>query len=223
MAITRTPIIDDDGTGTTGTVIDNAWKTELYNQIDAALPVPPSSVLRLIGAASGSSTATGAVNLTSWGLPALTMADALELYFTVTISGPVPGPIQCDVFPVQSNGDPGSTPLITMSGADAGGDLVSYAVASYFVHMRPVDANQVVSVAHGGPLIGGTQARGFVWGRVAGMTTWTSPWTLYLRQMTGMPAGTPFRWAATLYRRVGTAGVLLDLGDQLDRGEPKEA
>jgi hypothetical protein len=34
MAITRTPIIDDDGTGTTGTVIDNAWKTELYNQID---------------------------------------------------------------------------------------------------------------------------------------------------------------------------------------------
>jgi len=35
MAITRTPIVDDDGTGTTGTVIDNAWKTELYNQIDA--------------------------------------------------------------------------------------------------------------------------------------------------------------------------------------------
>jgi hypothetical protein len=35
MPITRTPIIDDDGTGTTGTVIDNAWKTELYNQIDA--------------------------------------------------------------------------------------------------------------------------------------------------------------------------------------------
>ena len=34
MAITRTPIVDDDGTGTTGTVIDNAWKTELYNQID---------------------------------------------------------------------------------------------------------------------------------------------------------------------------------------------
>ena len=36
MAITRTPIIDDDGTGTTGTVINNAWKQELYDQIDAA-------------------------------------------------------------------------------------------------------------------------------------------------------------------------------------------
>jgi hypothetical protein len=35
MPITRTPIIDDDGTGRSGTVIDNAWKQELYNQIDA--------------------------------------------------------------------------------------------------------------------------------------------------------------------------------------------
>lgn len=40
MAITRTPIINDDGTCTTGTVIDNAWKTEFYNQIDAALVMP---------------------------------------------------------------------------------------------------------------------------------------------------------------------------------------
>jgi len=34
MAITRTPMIDDDGSGTTGTIINNAWKQELYNQID---------------------------------------------------------------------------------------------------------------------------------------------------------------------------------------------
>jgi hypothetical protein len=36
MAITRTPMVDDDGTGTTGTIINNAWKQEFYNQIDAA-------------------------------------------------------------------------------------------------------------------------------------------------------------------------------------------
>jgi hypothetical protein len=36
MAITRTPIINDDGSCTTGTIWDNAWKQELYNQIDAA-------------------------------------------------------------------------------------------------------------------------------------------------------------------------------------------
>ena len=35
MPITRTPIHDDDGSGTTGTVLDNAWKQELYNQIDS--------------------------------------------------------------------------------------------------------------------------------------------------------------------------------------------
>jgi len=34
-AITRTAWIDDDGTGTTGTVLNNAEKTILYNQIDA--------------------------------------------------------------------------------------------------------------------------------------------------------------------------------------------
>jgi hypothetical protein len=34
MAIPRTNMIDDDGSGTTGTIINNAWKQELYNQID---------------------------------------------------------------------------------------------------------------------------------------------------------------------------------------------
>jgi hypothetical protein len=37
MPITRTPIIDDSGSGKDGTVIDNAWKQEFYGQIDAAL------------------------------------------------------------------------------------------------------------------------------------------------------------------------------------------
>jgi hypothetical protein len=35
MAITRTNMIDDDGSGTTGTIINNAWKQEFYGQIDA--------------------------------------------------------------------------------------------------------------------------------------------------------------------------------------------
>jgi hypothetical protein len=34
MPITRTAQVDDDGSGTTGTIWNNAWKTELYNQID---------------------------------------------------------------------------------------------------------------------------------------------------------------------------------------------
>jgi hypothetical protein len=37
MAITRTPIVDDDGSMTVGTVFENAWKQEFYDQIDAAI------------------------------------------------------------------------------------------------------------------------------------------------------------------------------------------
>ena len=37
MAITRTVMVDDDGSGTTGTILNNAWKQELYNQIDGVL------------------------------------------------------------------------------------------------------------------------------------------------------------------------------------------
>jgi hypothetical protein len=36
MPITRTAWVDDDGTGTTGTIINNAEKQALYNQIDAS-------------------------------------------------------------------------------------------------------------------------------------------------------------------------------------------
>ena len=49
MAITRTPMVDDDGTGTTGTVINNAWKQQFYDQIDAALVTvaPPGAWTQL--------------------------------------------------------------------------------------------------------------------------------------------------------------------------------
>jgi hypothetical protein len=36
-------MVDDDGSGTTGTVLNNAWKQQLYDQIDAALP--PATVI----------------------------------------------------------------------------------------------------------------------------------------------------------------------------------
>jgi hypothetical protein len=56
VTITRTPWIDDDGTGTTGTVINNAVKTALYNDIDGALakvqPVIPAWVVVPFNAAN---------------------------------------------------------------------------------------------------------------------------------------------------------------------------
>jgi hypothetical protein len=58
VTITRTAWIDDDGSGTTGTVINNAEKTLLYNQIDqgfALLDVEAGGDLNI----TGTVTATG--------------------------------------------------------------------------------------------------------------------------------------------------------------------
>lgn len=44
MAIPRTAMIDDDGSGTTGTILNNAWKQELYGQIDAAIDLVPITI-----------------------------------------------------------------------------------------------------------------------------------------------------------------------------------
>jgi len=49
VVITRTAFVDDDGSGTSGTVINNAVKTELYNQIDAALAAVGAAALPLAG------------------------------------------------------------------------------------------------------------------------------------------------------------------------------
>jgi hypothetical protein len=61
VTITRTAWVDDDGTGTTGTVINNAVKTDLYNQIDTAL----AKVAQLTGgnAFSGNQTITGSLQV----------------------------------------------------------------------------------------------------------------------------------------------------------------
>ena len=64
MAITRTPIIDDNGTGTTGTILNNAWKQELYNQIDAA------AVAGQVYTGNGSNTGTGIVTARLVPMPA---------------------------------------------------------------------------------------------------------------------------------------------------------
>lgn len=44
MAITRTALVDDSGQGTDGTILNNAWKTELYDQIDDAIELGATAV-----------------------------------------------------------------------------------------------------------------------------------------------------------------------------------
>lgn len=84
MAITRTPIHDDDGSGTTGTIIDNAWKQEFYDQIDAADAA--GAPISLLTKTNGSSTGSGA-NLVTFTMPALTQDDSIRVVVSMTQAG----------------------------------------------------------------------------------------------------------------------------------------
>ena len=97
MAITRTAMIDDDGIGTTGTILNNAWKQELYGQIDAFVDPGVARAGRAVFAAKftagpprwcgPSRRATcSRIGISSWATDVL-----LEwLHSGVTISGPAP-------------------------------------------------------------------------------------------------------------------------------------
>jgi hypothetical protein len=86
VTITRTPWIDDDGTGTTGTVINNAVKTALYNDIDGAL----AKVAQLGGPNifTGQQNAPTFIASTAIGVGALQFGGA---NFSVTATAPTPG------------------------------------------------------------------------------------------------------------------------------------
>lgn len=85
--IIRTPIHDDDGSGHTGTIINNAWKTELYNQIDGyvrgnAYEVPYDG--SMFSASSGTLT----VSSGAYQFIRFTMLDKTA-FFYMSISGAV--------------------------------------------------------------------------------------------------------------------------------------
>lgn len=58
MAITRTAWTDDDGSGTTGTIINNAEKTTIYNQIDAAIDGADATTRSVAKGGTGATTLT---------------------------------------------------------------------------------------------------------------------------------------------------------------------
>ena len=70
MAITRTAIIDDDGTGNTGTVFEDLWKQELYDQIDAEVAAVAAALAATIPATpvAVNKGGTGVATLTNHGV-----------------------------------------------------------------------------------------------------------------------------------------------------------
>lgn len=58
MAITRVADVDDDGTGQFGTIRNAAWKTQLYDQIDAAIDGADATTRTVAKGGTGATTFT---------------------------------------------------------------------------------------------------------------------------------------------------------------------
>jgi hypothetical protein len=80
MPITRTIMIDDDGSGTTGTILNNAWKQELYNQIDAFAAAAPQVGTWVPVDASGAGLAITVVTARYWKLDKLVVLSGYFVY-----------------------------------------------------------------------------------------------------------------------------------------------
>jgi hypothetical protein len=88
VTIVRTSWIDDDGTGTTGTVINNAVKTALYNDIDGAL----AKVAQLAGgnAFTGNQSVAGTFTVTTSSVSRLQVLSTGEVLIN-TPTNPLQG------------------------------------------------------------------------------------------------------------------------------------
>ena len=101
MGITRTAWTDDDGTGTTGTIINNAVKTELYDQIDAVIQGVWTAFTPTVG---GSTSQSGQVHNIQVGRYVLTQKK-VEFYCRVSLStlGTITGSVQIKGLPIAAS------------------------------------------------------------------------------------------------------------------------
>ena len=109
MAITRTPMVDDDGTGTTGTVINNAWKQQFYDQIDAAFAAAP-----VVG--QWTAVPYSAANFTAIGGMTWTVAAGDQVTFAYALINKV-AILSLALVGTTIGGTVGSTLYVTLPGA----------------------------------------------------------------------------------------------------------
>jgi len=198
MSIHRTAMIDDDGSGMTGTILNNAWKTELYDQIDGVAPD------RVLAAATGTDTSPGVGILASLPIAAgqLGPFDALVIEASIQIAGPMTPPLSVDLY---GSGVPNSGALISLSGSLAAGDLVAGVVGNFRAVVRRLPSTPVVfhTLASGVVTLDLPQFLGASFGRIVPVDQWDTAWTLHFRQISGVPAGTVVYWTWTVRQCAG--------------------
>jgi hypothetical protein len=200
--ITRTPMIDDDGSGLTGTIIDNPWKTELYNQIDGMAATLDANTnantsaiaatgIQLLRGNNGAYAGTGAgVNLDQCVISGLTAMDFLEIFWTL-----------------QSTGSTAVSSAIrwTTDTEAIGNALPSLAAASYgsghaIMRCGPAGQVGVCNTISEGLIVPGTRFDTFSW---VGITkAWTATWNLTFQAIT-IPSGVSLYYSWNVYRRKG--------------------
>jgi hypothetical protein len=133
MAITRSVWIDDDGTGTTGTILNNAELQKIYNNIDA-MPTPVIGTVRY-GPPATFAMAAGAHNALRPPAGTQSVLWLLEPAGAVTINGILAEPDQTQHLLFNRSGY--AVTITNSSGSAAVGDgiicpgLVNYALPLY--------------------------------------------------------------------------------------------
>jgi hypothetical protein len=197
--ITRTPIHDDDGSGTTGTILDNAWKQELYNQIDAdvaavvaGMPVvPPSNV---IYKASGANLSTAYNTLFAVPMPALGVNDYLTIVFNLYQNAAVGGQLN-----LNSSGDVGIMRLDDIGGGSLGVNAMGNVIIT--LRCNTTNPTAVNCNATGGFNSAGTQTGlRATFAAFTKAAIWTTGgWQLSV-EGTGQGAGGGQYWGVTIIR-----------------------
>ena len=213
MSIDRTPynaLVDDDGTGTTGTPWNKAAIAGvILDPTDAAIaaaiagvPIPPGSVLTLLGSASGRD-ATATANSPAYvSIPPLALGDAVLVSVNAVNAASAPIALYHSVF------DPGAGIVqgLSLSGPTGAGAFDPGGVLTAGMVMRQVASNaaQTEMLASGAVTVGVTQSLGATFALLVTANLTQPGGFLYLTHG-GVTAPGDLYWAWSVYLLTGTA------------------
>lgn len=172
MSIVRTPIVDDDGTGQTGTLINAAWKDEFYDQIDDAIAASPGSPVEQTTTATG---AQNNFNLTG-NFTFLRCTGAAPVFSGFTVNGGAPSAgdrliIECLGTTARvTHQDVNSTAANRIITASTNGQIVGANGRISLVYDGTTDRWRAVAVDPGAPINVAHAAGNFT---ASGSMTWT--------------------------------------------------
>lgn len=214
--IARSTWTDDDGSGTTGSIINAAELAKIYDNIDSEVKsatnpavTTKAAVDSIVGSTAGFLYTSNGAGLGSFASPAMkrlransgnsTAAGATTLD-SLALSGLTSKDILRIIIATRSIGGVGVTGNLLYHVTDAF-QIAALADANnnYYLNVYdlvnpPNDATHIAALGNNFGTLNAT--------RNATATAWTSPWTIGLRHG-GVPAGDTFYWEWAIYQMLG--------------------